>query len=698
MTAVPSLRHWIALAGIFLLSPTAWAGEGMWTFDQGVLDRIEAKLGIRLTQQWLDHVRLSSPRIAGSCSASFVSPHGLVMTNHHCAQECIGQVSTAEQDYEEHGFLAKAAADERLCPSVELNQLVSITDVTEEVAAAIKDKRGVDYNKALNAITAEIEARCGSSASVRCDVVTLFRGGAYKLYRYKRFQDVRLVFAPETAAGLFGGEPDNFTFPRYSFDVAFLRVHQDGRPLDTSGHYLRWSESGAPEGSATFIAGNPASTGRFKTLAQIEFDRDVALPRSLLYYAELRGYLTALSKQSAAHKRITTSRLYEIENALKEGRYEQRFLLNPRFATLKAAEEADFRARVAQDSELKDQIEAAWQELETALQRYRIIYDRHTMLERSRGFSSTLFKFARTLVRAADELAKPNSERLPEFRDSNLAAIKQELVNSSPIHGELEIATLAFSLTKLREELGADAPLVSSILDGNSPDELAAFLITGTTLREVDVRAALFEGGAPAIASSPDPMIAFARDKVNAPAMEIRRRYEREVEAVVDRASEVVARARFKIYKSDSYPDATETLRLTFGRVAGIEGEQPVPAFATIGGAFRRHTGQPPFKLPESWLSARSRLQLDLPLTLITTHDVIGGNSGSPVINESAEIVGVMHDSNLPSLGAYYGYDEQTYRAISVHSGAIQEILRKVYGADTLADELSGSKPKQQEH
>jgi hypothetical protein len=689
---MPKVRHCLALAAGSVLCCSAWGAEGMWTFDESVLDKVETTLGIRLSQQWLDHVRLSVPRIAGSCSASFVSPHGLVMTNHHCVQECISQLSTAEQDFLEHGYLAKQPTEERLCASTELNQLVSVTDITAEVTAATKDKRGDDYSRSFNAVTAEVEARCGADDAVRCDVATLFRGGVHKLYRYKRFQDIRLVFAPESSAGFFGGEPDNFTFPRYSFDVAFLRVYQDGKPLDTSKHYLRWSEAGAAEGSATFIAGNPASTGRFKTFAQIAFDRDVALPRALLYYAELRGYLTALSKQSADHKRITISRLYEIENSLKEGRYEQRFLLSPGFAKRKAAEEADFRARVAQDSDLKDQTEAAWQELEAALQRYHEIYDRYTMLELSRGFSSTLFKHARTLVRAAEELPKDNSARLPEFRDSNLAAVRQELANASPIHNELEIATLAFSLTKLREEIGADNPFLAGLLDGKSPDDLASFLIAGSGLRDAEVRTALLREGAAAIATSSDPLIVFVRDKVNAASLDIRRRYEREVEAPLGRASELIGGARFKLYRSDAYPDATGTLRLSFGRVLGIAGDQPLSPFASIGGAFRRHTGQPPFKLPDSWLNARSRLQQDLPLNLMTTNDVIGGNSGSPLINERAEIVGVMHDSNLPSLGAYYGYDEDTYRAISVHSSAIREVLSKVYGADRVVEELVGNK------
>jgi hypothetical protein len=682
-----------AAAGLLAwLAPSpASADEGMWTYDNFPRQLLEQRHGVKVDDAWLEHVRLSSARLARGCSGSFVSPQGLVMTNHHCAHECIEQVSTKDNDRVKSGFLAATLADEPKCPGAEINQLVGITDVTARVRAATKGLTGQRYNDAEKAETARIEKECATSDAVRCDVVSLYRGGVYSLYRYRRFQDVRLVFAPEFAIAFFGGDPDNFNFPRFDLDVSFLRVYEDGKPAKLD-HFLLWSKAGTKEGDATFVSGHPGGTSRQLTVAQLTYARDVALPARLLRLAELRGVLTEYQRRGAEQQRHSNHVLFSVENSFKAMRGRHAALLDAAFFAKLTADEAALRSRVDGDPSLRKEFGGAWAQIAKAQARAGELRKEYAFMEGPSAFMSDLFDHARTLLRAGDERPKPLATRFREFRDSAIPAVKQRLLSPAPIHTELEVTTLTFSLTKLREELGADHPFVKKVLGRDAPEDLAARLVKGSTLIDAKERERLWEGGRAAVAASKDPMIALAR-LIDGEARRARKTFEDEVEAPLKQGEELLARARFAALGTSVYPDATFTLRLSFGKVAGWEenGRRVAP-YTTLGGAFDRATGRPPFELPPSWLGARKRLNLKTSFNLVTTNDIIGGNSGSPVVNARGEVVGLIFDGNLPSLGGDYGFDERVNRAVSVDSRAIVEALRKVYDAGRLADELRSGK------
>jgi hypothetical protein len=671
----------------FALSSSALAEEGMWLLNQFPSATTEKRYGFAPDDAWLTHVRLSSARLAGGCSGSFVSPNGLVMTNHHCAHRCIAQLSTAQRDYVQTGFFAKTLADEVKCPEIEVNQLTDITDVSKEMNAALAGLDGKAYSDARKAKTAELEKACSHSDRDRCEVVSLYHGGLYDLYKYRRYQDVRLVFAPEFAAAFFGGDPDNFNFPRYDLDVSFLRVYEDGKPL-AQDQYFRWSKAGAADGELTFVTGHPGGTDRQLTVAELAYDRDVMLPDALLYLAELRGLLTEFQLRGPEQKRIATDLLFGVENSLKalKGR-ESALLEGPIFAA-KVADEAKLRSKLRHNPKYRKLDRTGFDAIATALgqikdSRYALAYE-----EQGRGFSSTYFQIARSLVRGADELPKPNGERLTEYRDSVLPALTQKLFSTAPIHDELEIEKLTFSLTKLRELLGADDPFVRKVLGRRSPREVAVDLIGRTALKDVALRHQLWDGGKTAVDASHDPFIELVR-LIDPDARAVRKAYEDGPDALIKKTDELIAQARFAALGTSTYPDATFTLRLSFGRVRGfLERGREVPPFTTFAGAFDRATGEPPFDLPQSWLIAKPKLKLDTPLDFCTTNDIIGGNSGSPVINSSAEIVGLIFDGNIHSLGGDFAFDERDNRAVAVSSEGLIEGLSKIYGADRIVDEL----------
>jgi hypothetical protein len=683
--------RYLALLALILV-PTIPAGlaradEGMWTFNDFPKDKVKQKYGVSIDDKWLDHVRLSSARLAQGCSGSFVSAEGLVMTNHHCAAGCIDQLSSQERDLTKTGYYAKEAKDELRCPALEINQLVEITDVTERVrkaTAGLQDQRHNDVEKAE---LSKIEKACATSADVRCDVVTLYRGGIYNLYKYQRFQDVRLVFAPEIAIAFFGGDPDNFNFPRYDLDVSFLRVYRDGKPARLD-HHLAWSPAGAAEGDVTFVAGHPGGTSRQLTVAQLEYLRDVALPERLLRLAELRGLITEYQRRGPEQKRTAGHVLFSLENAFKALRGRQGALLDKSFFARLVAGEDKLRAAVAGSSEWQKTSGAAWSRIAEAQERMREMRKPYGMIEAGAGFTSDLFGHARTLVRAAEERPKPIERRFREFRDSALPAVTQKLFSAAPIYDELEVAMLTFSLTKLREELGADDPFVRKVLGKDSPAEVAEKVIRQSKLKDVALRKALWEGGKKAVEASDDPLIRLAR-LVDPDARAIRKRYEDAVEAPVKKNGELIAKASFAIQGTSTYPDATFTLRLSYGAVKGWqENGRTVRPTTTMVGAYDRATGRPPFDLPPSWLAARTKLGPRTPFNFVSTNDIIGGNSGSPVINKEGEVVGLVFDGNIHSLGGDYGFDESKNRAVSVHSAAILEALSKIYGAERLVKEL----------
>ena len=685
------MKHFALLAVVVVAASPALADEGMWTYDNFPSAAVKAKYGFEPDRAWLDHVQLSSARLAYGCSGSFVSPKGLVLTNHHCVHSCVEQLSTAKRDYVQKGFLARTEGEEKICPATEINQLRKITDVTEQIAAATKGLEGKEYAAAQRAAMSKLEKACADSPDKRCDLVTLYNGGRYHLYEYKRFQDVRLVFAPELAIASFGGDPDNFNFPRYDLDAAFLRVYENGKPANLE-HWLAWSSGGAQAGDLSFTSGHPGRTDRQLTMAQLESQRDVALPRRLIYLSELRGMLREFQNRGPEQRRTANTLLFYVENSVKALKGMREALIDQELLDGKIADEKKLRAWVSAEPSREKTYGGAWKAIEDAQPQYRAQVDEYLYLEgggrSSWGFQSDTFSIARTLVRAADEKQKPNEARLREFGDANLPAVEQRLFSDAPIYPELEKAMLTFSLSKLREALGTDHPVVKNVLGKESPESLARMVVDGTKLRDPKVRKALYEGGAAAIAASRDPMIELAR-RVDPDARRIRSRYEDTVDAVSRKNGELIARAKFEAYGTSVYPDATFTLRLSYGQVDGWEQDgKKITPITTVSGAFDRATGKEPYVLPASWWRARESLNPQTPMNFVTTNDIVGGNSGSPVVNRAGEVIGLIFDGNLPSLGGDYGFDPKVNRAVAVHSEVILAALRSIYPGQRLVEEL----------
>jgi hypothetical protein len=668
----------------------ASAEEGMWTFNNFPRQVVQRNFGFSPSQDWLDRVRLSSVRLAQGCSASFVSGDGLIMTNHHCATSCIQALSTGEKDYLSAGFQTKGRDQEIRCPNLEANQLSEITDVTARIAASVKGLTDQAANDARKAEIARIEKACTSGDEVRCEVVTLYSGGEYNLYKYRRYQDVRLVFAPEVGIAFFGGDPDNFMFPRYNLDVTFLRAYDNGKPARTP-HFFSWSPAGAKEGELTFVTGHPGSTDRQHTVAMLEFERDVVLPDMLLYLAEYRGYLTQFQMRGAEQKRISQDELFGVENSLKAFRGEHGALLSAAFLNQKRQAESEFQKKILANPDWKDEYGPLWSDIGMLTQKQRRHRTHYIHIERQRGLRSRLYSQALRLVRMAEEAGKPNEKRLEEYAEARIPQLRQAVLSPAPIYKEFDIEMFTFALTRLREALGPDDAAVKQILGRRSPREIATDLIGATKLTEPAVRKALFEGGKAAVDASTDPMILFAK-KVDPIARQIRKRYEDEFESPAKRLGEKLGHAIFAAYGKSVYPDATFTLRLSFGTVKGWEENGVrINPFTIFGGLYERHTGSDPFALPKSWLEARDKVNLQTPMNFVTTNDIIGGNSGSPMINREARIVGLIFDGNIHSLGGNYGFDKTANRAVAVHSSAILEALDKVYGARDLLAELSGA-------
>ena len=677
------------IAACLTLTPSLHADEGMWTFNNFPSKTVAAKYGFTPSQSWLDHVRLSSLRIAGGCSASFISVQGLVMTNHHCVVDCVEQISTPKQNFVETGFAAKTVAEERKCPDFELDQLVEIRDVTNEVQGALAGKTGDDANKALHAKQAELQQSCGSDASVRCDVVSLYHGGIYDLYRYKRYTDVRLVFAPEFTVAQFGGDPDNFNFPRFDFDIGLVRAYEGDKPV-ISHDYLRWSRNGSKDGDLVFVSGNPGGTSRELTISQLEFDRDTAFPSDIPETAEYRGELEEFVTRGPEQTREAHEPLFFVENDFKAEFGRQGALLDPQFFGGKQQEEQRLRAAVAADPELAADA-SAWDVI-AQIQRVRAQLFTHHVDGIFNYFSDPL-RYAITLVRAAEERAKPNTERLPEYTDQSLVHVQQALSAPVPVHKDLEELNLTLMFTQLQRDMGADDPFVRKMLGKESPAQLAHRLIAGTHLDDANVRESLYNGGQSAIAASTDPLIRFAA-AIDDDLLALRKDYEARVDAPTRAAAEKIAKARFAVYGTSVDPDATFTARLSYGSVKGFEDAEGkfVQPYTTIEGLFHRATGAAPFVLPESWLKAKSTINLSTPMNLCTTNDIIGGNSGSPLIDRDANVVGLIFDGNIFSLGGDYGYDAAKNRAVAVDSRALLEGLRKVYHLDHVVDEIEAGR------
>ena len=689
-----SRNRLITLAQIALLmciaSPLLLnADEGMWTFNNFPSPAVGAKYGFAPSQQWLDHVRLSSLRIAEGCSASFISSEGLVMTNHHCVLQCVQQLSTSGQDFVQNGFIAQTPGEERKCPVFELDQLMRISDVTADVQGAIAGKTGAAAVTALHAREAELEKSCGSDPATLCQVVSLYQGGVYDLYLYKKYTDVRLVFAPEMSVAQFGGDPDNFNFPRFDFDIGLVRVYEDGHPI-VSPNYLKWSANGSKNGELVFVSGNPGGTSRQLTIAQLAFERDTVLPNMIPAVSERRGLLEQFVAESPERSREGGEALFFDENTYKVIFGREEALLDPGFFETKVREEQRLRSAVNANPKLAAD-GSAWNDI-AQIQTVRANdFDQQFAIGLFRY--STLLSDAITLVRSADQRMLPNSERLPGYTDQALVRIRHNLAAPVPVYRDLEEMELSLIFSEARRQLGVSDPLVMKMLGKELPDQLAQRIVSGTHLDQGGVREDLYNGGASAIDASTDPMIVFVRG-IEPDLLAFLKQSESQIDAPTRAAAERIAKARFAIYGASIYPDATFTLRLSYGSVKGFTDArgQLVQPYTTIAGLFERATGAPPFNLPQSWLDAKPSLNLSTPMNLCTTNDIIGGNSGSPMINRNGEIVGLIFDGNIFSIGGDYGYDAAKNRAVAVDSRALLEGLSKVYHLTRIVDEIqSGS-------
>jgi hypothetical protein len=684
----------LLLLASMALSVPARADEGMWVFNNLPLANLKAHYGFVPPAGWAEHLRSAAVRFNNGGSGSFVSADGLIMTNHHVGADTLAKLGTSTKDYYRDGYFARTFEEEAKAPDLELNMLVSIEDVTKEVNAAVTP--GMPDVKAAEArrkAMAVLEKDATDKNGQRNDVVTLYQGGQYHLYTYKKYTDVRLVFAPEFDIAFFGGDPDNFEYPRYDLDVCFFRAYEDGKPAKIND-YLKWSSSGSKEGDLVFVAGHPGRTDRLNTVASLEFLRDVELPLRIDYLKEREAFLVEFGRRSPEAYRQSKEDLFTFQNSRKARLGGLDGLRDASFMKRKADAEAEMKSKVQSAGGASSESALAWDKVAQAQAVAAGIIKSYFYHERAYAFNSTLFDIARMLVRLADEKLKPNSDRLEDFRESGLKSLELKLFSEAPIYPEYEEAKLADSLAHWKKTM-PDDPLIERVLEGRSPEAAAKDLVAGSKLADIAVRRTLAEGGKTAILASSDPIIKLAL-LVDADSRAVRKTHEDEVKGVEAANYALIARAHFQEKGEAVYPDATFTLRLAFGVVKGYSvGEQTIPAFTTIGGAFAHaeaHGSKPPYELPKSWLEARSSGKLDLktPLNFVSTADIIGGNSGSPVVNRDNEIVGLIFDGNIQSLVLDFGYDDRVARAVSVDSRGILEALKSIYHADRLVTELAG--------
>jgi hypothetical protein len=680
------MRGFVLVLACLAVLPV-FADEGMWTFDNFPSSAVKQRYGADITSPWLDHVRLSTIRLT-NCTASFVSPTGLILTNHHCVESCLAELSSKDKSLIDLGFVAANRSAEQRCPAQLADVLVGAEDVTNAVAKAIAGLADAAANDARKRTLTTLEQSCeqaslkAKTGKLRCQVVTLYQGGQYFLYKYKRYDDLRLVFAPEADIAAFGGDPDNFQFPRWSLDFSMLRAYENDKPAATP-NFLQINFDGPAPGELVFVPGHPGSTARLQTRAQLEYDRDIPLPNTLIRASELRGRFIQFGTTNPADGRIVEAPLNSLQNAIKVRRKELDALNDD--ALLAAKTESEDKLRAIAHLGGPD----PWHQIESATLRERALYLRYIFLESGAGFNSGLFRDARLLVRGAEERPKRNADRLREFTDASLPVIQRELYAQVPVYPELEVLTLSYSLDRMREWLGPDDPVVRRLLSRESPDAMAARLIAETKLDDTEVRKRLWQGGRAAVGASLDPMIELARS-IDADARAVRRQYDDEVEAPTAAAAERIAAARFTAYGTNVYPDATFTLRLNYGTVQGwVENGAPVEPFTYLGRAFERATGASPFKIPESWMKVKDRLDMRTPFCISTNNDIVGGNSGSPLIDADGKIVGLMFDGNIHSIAGHYWFNPANNRAIAVHPAIIREALDKVYGAASLLAELN---------
>jgi hypothetical protein len=684
---IPASLLALGLAGAAFLP--LFADEGMWTFDNPPTKLIQQKYNFTLTKSWLDHVRLSSARLNDGGSGSFISPHGLLLTNHHVARGQLAKSSTPEHDYIKNGFYARTQAEELKSPDLEVDVLISTEDVTARIQTALKTAKGAEQEATERRnVIAAIERESTDKTGLRSDVVTLYQGGEYWLYRYKKYTDVRIVFAPEEQAAFFGGDPDNFTYPRYDLDMALFRVYENGKPADTP-NYLKWNAKGAGDGDLVFVSGHPGSTQRLDTVSQLEFERDHTLPLELLLLRDRHDVLSRFSASSPEHARQASDDLFGIENSIKALDGDLRGLDDPHVMNTKKSEEEKFRAAIMAKPELKAKYGSAWTDIAGAERKY----EPRLKEQFFHGTNSHLAGIAANIVDYVAEVKKPDGVRLPGFHDAQLESLRFELLSPAPVYKDFEIARMTGALELDVKQMGANDPFVKMVLNGKSPHEAAAALVSGTHLEDAAFRKQLIEGGEAAVAASTDPLIVLERNLDPMRRAQIKWAQD-EVESVLDRAGEQLGHARFDVYGRSAYPDATFTLRLSYGTVKGyaMNGTK-APPVTTFYGLYDRSASfgnAGPFYLVSRFAEGIGKLNLATPFDFVTTNDIIGGNSGSPVIDKNGDIVGLIFDGNIESLVGDYVYDIETNRSVAVHTAGMTEALKKLYGAQALLDEMTG--------
>ena len=693
---------WVFILAL-AMNTSVIADEGMWLFNAPPLKQLKEKYQFEPTPQWLEHLQKASVRFNSGGSGSFVSANGLAITNHHVGADTLQKMGDAQHNYLRDGFYAKTQADEIKSTDLELNVLMSIEDVTARVNSAVKPGLTSEQaSAARGSAIAAIEKESKEKSGLRSDVVTLYQGGAYHLYRYKRYDDVRLVFAPEQQMAFFGGDPDNFEYPRYDLDICLFRVYENGQPAQIE-HFLKWNSQGPSDGELTFVSGSPGKTDRQLTLDELADTRDRYLPYVLRMFNQREVLETAYSARSFENARKAREDLFGTQNNRK--RYDGYLagLLDPEIWSQLKAREQKLRDAIARDPKLKstaaayDRIKHAQAEIVKNAPVYNYLEQERPITIGYRGpraLTGDLFKYARLLTRATDERAKPNGERIPQFRDSARDSLELELFSNEPVYDDYEILRLTDSLTDFASQFGENDPMVQKVLAGKSPHARAVELVSGTKLKDVFVRKDLYGKDATALQAAHDPMLDLAR-LIDAPARAARKIYENQQE-IKKQAYSDIAKARFAIEGTGSYPDATFTLRLSYGTVRGYEQDgKQVPAFTDLAGLYQRsaeHDNKPPFDLPQRWIDKKASLNLATHFNFVSNADIIGGNSGSPVVNKENEFVGIIFDGNIQSLVLDGIYTDTQARAVSVDSAAIAEALRKVYDAGALVDELESVK------
>jgi len=679
-----------------------FADEGLWLFNNPPLKLLKEKYHFEPTQQWLEHLQKSSVRLNSGGSGSFVSPNGLLITNHHVGADTLQKISDKEHNYLRDGFYATKPGDEVRSTDLELNVLMSIEDVTARVNGAVKpgmspEQAASDRDAAIAALEKESKDKTG----LRSDVVSLYQGGVYQLYRYKRYDDVRLVFAPEQQIAFYGGDPDNFEYPRYDLDICIFRAYENGQPAKID-HYLKWNSNGPADGELTFVSGHPGRTDRQLNVDELADRRDREIPTWLGMFNRREVLLHAWAERSFENERKARDDYYGDQNNRK--RYDGYItaLLDPEIWSAVEQRDKKLRDAIGRDSGLKSAL-AAFDRIKKAQFEVARIAPRYDYLEEERPITvgyrgpraayGTLFKFARLLVRAIDERSKPNAQRLPMFRESARESLELTLFSSEPVYDDYEILRLTDSLTDFAEKFGASDSLVKQLLAGKSPRVRAVELVTGTKLKDVAFRKELYAKGAAALTASHDSMLEFAR-MIETPAAQVRKTHDAQ-EEIKKQAYADIAKARFAIEGTNGYPDATFTLRLSYGTVRGYEEDgKPISAFTDFNGLYQRaaeHDNKPPFDLPPRWIDRKSALNPQIKFNFVSDADTIGGNSGSPVVNKGNEFVGIIFDGNIQSLALDCVFSDKQARSVSVDSAAITEALRKVYDAGALADELEGN-------